>query len=550
MKRIFYITTFIIVLLVSFLGITYSYEYNDSGTLNFTLIGPSTLYVDVFSEYEEYGIKVTNKNIDITKDVVIDSSEIDMSKLGEYQVKYQVLIDGNYEYIYRKVIVIDTEKPIITLKGEEEISHLQNTKYVEEGYSATDNYDKDITDKVKITSNLDVNKEGTYEIKYSVTDSNGNNTTKIRKITVKKINPILDNQSANKITSTNKEYKNNSNSIITNKFTNTGIYYEGYIKEKNNIYKIKLKNTKNSLEYSYNMTTYKDNHYKGVLDLTTVSNGEYNVYIISNKEERLINKLDILSRLIRAKIGNKLVTFEYEDDLVKIKIEDFEYKYDILIDPGHGGNEKGASNGVINEKTMNLKQSLYEKCRYESMGFKVYMTRTEDTSGELLGSKDLIELQRRALTIGYYGSISKVIYSNHHNASANINTNGFEIIVPNSTTVDDLILESSLHNKFKNYYKINDDYPRIYSRDYDTDKIFNKINGNSNENIDYYAIIRIPKQLFNIKTVIYEPIYISNINDYSWYWNNKKWIEVTEIKIEEYVNYLGGTYKKDNSKCL
>ena len=63
-------------------------------------------------------------------------------------------------------------------------------------------------------------------------------------------------------------------------------------------------------------------------------------------------------------------------------------------------------------------------------------------------------------------------------------------------------------------------------------------------------VIRIPKELFNVKTVIYEPIYMSNTNDFNWYWNKKKWIDVTEIKIEEYVNYLGYTYNSDNSSCI
>lgn len=30
----------------------------------------------------------------------------------------------------------------------------------------------------------------------------------------------------------------------------------------------------------------------------------------------------------------------------------------------------------------------------------------------------------------------------------------------------------------------------------------------------------------------------------------KKWIDVTGIKIEEYVNYLGYNYNSDNSSCI
>ena len=62
MKRIVFLVSFITILLVSFLGITYSYEYNDNESLKFELVGPSVLYIDVNSEYEEYGVKVIDDN--------------------------------------------------------------------------------------------------------------------------------------------------------------------------------------------------------------------------------------------------------------------------------------------------------------------------------------------------------------------------------------------------------------------------------------------------------------------------------------------------------
>ena len=53
------------------------------------------------------------------------------------------------------------------------------------GVKATDNEDGDITKNIKVVSNnVDVNKAGTYEVKYSVTDSFGNTVTKVIKITV------------------------------------------------------------------------------------------------------------------------------------------------------------------------------------------------------------------------------------------------------------------------------------------------------------------------------------------------------------------------------
>ena len=44
------------------------------------------------------------------------------------------------------------------------------------------------------------------------------------------------------------------------------------------------------------------------------------------------------------------------------------------------------------------------------------MTRTTDTYGNGLGSDySLSRLHRRAYEVGYYGTVSKVVYSNHHN---------------------------------------------------------------------------------------------------------------------------------------
>ena len=57
MRKIYYISIILIVLIVSFIGITYSFEYNDNGEIIFELIGPSNLYLDVDTDYVEYGIK-------------------------------------------------------------------------------------------------------------------------------------------------------------------------------------------------------------------------------------------------------------------------------------------------------------------------------------------------------------------------------------------------------------------------------------------------------------------------------------------------------------
>lgn len=50
----------------------------------------------------------------------------------------------------------------------------------------------------------------------------------------------------------------------------------------------------------------------------------------------------------------------------------------IVIDPGHGGTEKGASYDNTNEKDINLSISYLLHCELRFRGYEVYMTRERD----------------------------------------------------------------------------------------------------------------------------------------------------------------------------
>ncbi len=78
---------------------------------------------------------------------------------------------------------IDKEGPVIKLKGSS-VNLKINNKYVEQGYTVTDNCDDDLTSKVEITNNININKEGTYEVIYKVKDKSGNESKEVRKVTV------------------------------------------------------------------------------------------------------------------------------------------------------------------------------------------------------------------------------------------------------------------------------------------------------------------------------------------------------------------------------
>jgi LAS superfamily LD-carboxypeptidase LdcB len=80
---------------------------------------------------------------------------------------------------------MDTIKPVITLKGNSNVTLYLNNTYSDEGAVATDNYDGDITDKIVISGTVDNKKVGKYEITYTVKDTTGNETSIVRTINVK-----------------------------------------------------------------------------------------------------------------------------------------------------------------------------------------------------------------------------------------------------------------------------------------------------------------------------------------------------------------------------
>ena len=117
------------------------------------LKGDTHLVANVNSDYNDPGINVSRHGMDIKYDLK-KSNNIDISKLGTYTYEYEVEVDGKTYKLVREVEVKDTEAPKIKVENLE----LQRdfcTKAVsqEPKYTALDNYDGDITDKVEKKDN-------------------------------------------------------------------------------------------------------------------------------------------------------------------------------------------------------------------------------------------------------------------------------------------------------------------------------------------------------------------------------------------------------------
>lgn len=80
----------------------------------------------------------------------------------------------------------DKEKPNIVLKGNSTIEIYEGDTYTDEGATATDNVDGDITSQIKVDGTYDTKKEGEYVLTYTVSDKAGNKASVKRTIVVKK----------------------------------------------------------------------------------------------------------------------------------------------------------------------------------------------------------------------------------------------------------------------------------------------------------------------------------------------------------------------------
>lgn len=517
----------------------------DTSLVTIDLNGEDVITINVGDDYVERGATVLVGGKDMTKDLIIDTSQVDVNTPGTYYVTYKYIIDNEnnlYEFVTREVNVVDNESPIITLIGEENVTITLYEDYVDPGYTVNDNIDKDLHDKVIVDNKVNNQVVGDYLITYTVTDSNGNTGS------VKRYVKVVDVNDKGALASSINENLY-SNTVMKNRFNSTGIYLYGYFSKGGSSYKIKLENTSSGEETIALMEEVKPYYYEGNITLLNLENGIYQLYIVGNGEERLENHLGELARIVRAKIGNKLVTVNYANDEVSLTIEDFNYQYDILIDVGHGGKEIGTSNGNILEKDLNLLISKYEKCRYEEHGLSVLLTREDDNEVLMMGSSSQ-ELNRRGYAIGYYGVVSRIAYSNHHNSTVDTSRMGYELLVQAGMPKKQLATEFDIVNGFNSIYNLTEEHDRVYARDYDSERTYSKLDGEKYSFSDYYAILRIPYQLFNTKMVIYEPTYMSNNDDFNWYYYDKNMISVSEIKIENYVKSLGKEYKSDNSKCV
>ena len=164
------------------------YIWNENEfSLELTLQGPSEITLEYGSEFSDpgaaaqfYGTLLQEEAVDVT---VTASGSVDPNHTGTYVLTYSAAYTADYRIVSREltasvtrtVHIVDTQAPTITLESIEGYFTFPNEAYSEEGFSAWDDYDGDITHLVSVTE-----ENGT--VTYTVSDSSGNSASALRTI--------------------------------------------------------------------------------------------------------------------------------------------------------------------------------------------------------------------------------------------------------------------------------------------------------------------------------------------------------------------------------
>lgn len=224
----------------------------------------------------------------------------------------------------------------------------------------------------------------------------------------------------------------------------------------------------------------------------------------------------------------------------------------ICLDPGHGGNDSGATAFGAKESDLTLKIAQYCKEELSKYDVNVVMTRTTDTRLSKEAAMDLknrVEVAKKA-GASYFISI-------HINSAANSAAKGAEVYYPN--TSGNKNLSSNGQNLAKAIQKQLTTLG-LYDRGI---KIRNYTDGTTSSNPnssdqDYYGVIRYAKQA-NVTGLIVEHCFISNKEEFDKYLgSNAKLQQLGVADARGIVSALGlqlknqslDTLAKDNRNVL
>lgn len=199
-----------------------------------------------------------------------------------------------------------------------------------------------------------------------------------------------------------------------------------------------------SFDIDYSDGKFITSHYinEGIY-LDDIQTGDYLVFIKVGTDDAkyysLVNNTDYNNTdyyTVTRNNKNNLININFSNrhdiDYLMISVSDTKVSsnyYDVVIDPGHGGDDPGASYSYYTEAELNLDYAFALKDALEDIGLKVILTRVEDVYTEAYGTNSRTSIP--------YEVNAKYFISLHLNSTSDkMKYGGIEVYAPTLTNLD------------------------------------------------------------------------------------------------------------------
>lgn len=172
--------------------------------------------------------------------------------------------------------------------------------------------------------------------------------------------------------------------------------------------------------------------------------------------------------------------------------------YDVVIDPGHGGDDPGASYSNYSEASLNLKCALLLKKKFDELGIRSILTRDDDVTIYNYGNKSRTSLP--------YEVGAKYYISIHLNSTDGVmDYGGVEVYAPNNSDLGFASnIAKSIVTSARTSYSMNESFnvmKGVYVRTFTQNEINESISYAKNNNYIPYPITTDTNYYFMIREV-------------------------------------------------
>lgn len=268
--------------------------------------------------------------------------------------------------------------------------------------------------------------------------------------------------------------------------------------------------------------------------LDNIENGNYHILIrtthkeIMEEEEIITYKYYSLNNITQypettyytmSKYNRKIVidsNNEYQTMMLNIKENKDKEIYDIVIDAGHGGRDPGAVVKGEKESTYTLDLALKLKEKLDNAGFKVKLTRDENSLGDQEKFNEYGKGGRAQISHEVY---AKYLISVHLNENVSKSVNGVEVYTPANINydfaknlVEEIVNNTSIEYSDRKTFKM---YNGVYTHNFTETEIQSSLEGYEEKNFTPYDITTKSSYLYMIRETggIMTGAYVDNRNE-------------------------------------